>query len=72
MWEECVCTKSTPMVEMYDSVYVSSANRRRRQDLPTPLSPIRRSLHRQSQRHILDNEDCGRQMRAGDGQGITT
>ena len=39
-------TKSTPIVEMYDSVYVSSANLKRRQDLPTPESPIRSSLKR--------------------------
>lgn len=38
--------KSTPIVEMYDSVYVSSANLKRRQDLPTPESPIRSSLKR--------------------------
>ena len=43
---EGVPTKSTPMVEMYDSVYVSSANRRSKQDFPTPESPIRRSLKR--------------------------
>ncbi len=39
-------TKSTPIVEMYDSVYVSSANRSRRHDLPTPESPISSSLNR--------------------------
>lgn len=39
-------TKSTPIVEMYDSVYVSSANLKRRLDLPTPESPIRSSLKR--------------------------
>lgn len=31
------------MVEMYDSVYVSSANLSSRHDLPTPESPIKRS-----------------------------
>jgi len=39
-------TKSTPMVEMYDSVYVSSANRSNRHDFPTPESPINKSLNR--------------------------
>jgi hypothetical protein len=34
------------MVEMYESVKASSANRKRRQDLPTPVSPIRTSLKR--------------------------
>ena len=38
--------KSTPMVEMYDSVYVWSAKRSSRQLLPTPLSPISSSLNR--------------------------
>jgi hypothetical protein len=38
--------KSTPMVEMYDSVYVSSANRSSKHDLPTPESPINKSLKR--------------------------
>ena len=33
----------TPMVEMYDSVYVSSAKRSRRHDFPTPESPINKS-----------------------------
>ena len=38
--------KSTPIVLMYDSVYVSSAKRRSRHDLPTPESPISSSLNR--------------------------
>ena len=38
--------KSTPIVEMYDSVYVSSAKRSSRHDLPTPESPISSSLNR--------------------------
>ena len=33
----------TPMVEMYDSVYVSSAKRSRRHDFTTPESPINKS-----------------------------
>lgn len=37
-------TKSTPIVEMWLSVYVSSAKRNSRQDLPTPESPISTSL----------------------------
>jgi hypothetical protein len=41
-------TKSTPMVEMYESVNASSANRRRRHDFPTPVSPISTSLNRKS------------------------
>ena len=36
--------KSTPIVEMWLSVYVSSAKRSSRQDLPTPESPISTSL----------------------------
>jgi len=44
-------TKSTPIVDMYVSVYVSSAKRRRRHDLPTPESPMRRSLKRKSLRY---------------------
>ena len=39
-------TKSTPIVEIYDSVYVSSAKRRSKQDFPTPESPISRSLNK--------------------------
>ena len=38
--------KSTPIVEMYDSVYVSSAKRNKRHDLPTPESPINKSLNK--------------------------
>lgn len=39
-------TKSTPMVEMKDSVKVLSAKRSKREDFPTPESPMRRSLKR--------------------------
>ena len=39
-------TKSTPMVLMCDSVYVSSANRSSKHDLPTPESPIKSSLNK--------------------------
>ena len=39
-------TKSTPMVEMNDSVKVLSAKRSKRDDFPTPESPMRRSLKR--------------------------
>ena len=45
-WLAVALTKSTPMVEMYVSVYVSSANRRSRHDLPTPESPMSKSLKR--------------------------
>ena len=38
--------QTMPIVEMYDSVYVSSAKRSSRHDLPTPLSPISSSLNR--------------------------
>jgi len=36
--------KSMPMVVMKEGVKESSLKRRRQQDLPTPESPIRRSL----------------------------
>jgi len=36
--------KSMPMVVMKDGVNESSQNRSRQHDLPTPESPIRRSL----------------------------
>jgi hypothetical protein len=39
-------TKSTPIVEMYDSVYVSSAKRKSKQDFPTPESPINSNLNK--------------------------
>lgn len=38
--------KSTPMVELKLSVYVSSEKRRSRHDFPTPESPIRISLNK--------------------------
>jgi hypothetical protein len=42
--------KSMPMVVMKDGVKLSSLNRSRQHDLPTPESPIRRSfIWRQSQ-----------------------
>ena len=36
--------KSMPMVVMKDGVKESSENRSKQQDLPTPESPIKRSL----------------------------
>ncbi len=39
-------TKSTPMVEMNESVNVSSAKRNNKHDLPTPESPMIRILKR--------------------------
>jgi len=36
--------KSIPMVVMKEGVKLSSENRRRQHDLPTPLSPMRRSF----------------------------
>ena len=39
-------TKSTPIVLIKDSVYVSSANRSSKQDLPTPESPIKSNLNK--------------------------
>ena len=36
--------KSMPIVVIKDGVKLSSEKRRRQQDLPTPESPIRRSL----------------------------
>jgi hypothetical protein len=38
--------KSTPMVEMYESIHVSSAKRSSKHDLPTPESPISTRMNR--------------------------
>lgn len=54
--------KSMPIVVMKEGVKLSSLKRKRQQDLPTPESPIRRSLicvegecvGRDCEQHIVD------------------